>query len=144
MDKPTYNQIPNPVTPDQCVAHKLENNYITEFLPPHVRFLSLGSSTGKTSPQSIWPWRPAGLDCRSPIRLGEIRTSLLKGAHKISHAPISWTEVVIWKELGETHLLILESLPERQEAAGAPPGDTDTGVSNSWEPILPLGHWCWW
>ena len=116
-------------------THKLENNYITEFLPPQVRFLSLGSSTGKTSPQSIWPWRPVGLDCRSPTRLGEIETSLLKGAHKISHArrprakavyligtwtrPTCWSWRVSWTGWGRGKTMAHPGdINTRQSAAG--------------------------
>lgn len=39
--------------------------------------------------------------------------------------------------LGQTYLLVLESLPERQEAAGTHPGDTDTGSSHFEELLLP-------
>ena len=48
-----------------------------------------------------------------------------------------------WTELGQTHLLILESPLHRQEATGAWLEDTDTGGSQFWEIILPCGHWCW-
>ena len=40
-------------------------------------------------------------------------------------------------------MLILESLPERQEETGTHPGSTDTGDSCFGEFMLPRGHWCW-
>ena len=43
--------------------------------------------------------------------------------------------------LGQTHLLILENLLERQEATGAQPGDIETSDRHYWELILPQGHW---
>lgn len=43
--------------------------------------------------------------------------------------------------LGQTHLLILENLLERQEATGAQPGDIETSDSHYWELILPQRHW---
>ena len=46
------------------------------------------------------------------------------------------------KSLGQTYLLILENLPERQEATGAPRGDIDTGGSNLGELVIPCGYWC--
>ena len=45
--------------------------------------------------------------------------------------------------LGQTQLLILESLLKRQEATGAHPGDIDTDGSHFGELILWPGHWCW-
>ena len=45
--------------------------------------------------------------------------------------------------LGQTHLLILESLPERHKATGTHPGNTDPGRSPFKELILPQGHWYW-
>ena len=58
------------------------------------------SGTRKTSPQSIWNWRPAGLNCRNPTGLGERETSLLNGTHKISHAPGPRARAVISWEPG--------------------------------------------
>ena len=43
--------------------------------------------------------------------------------------------------LGQTHLLILENLLERQEATGAHLGDIETSDSHYWELILSQGHW---
>lgn len=40
----------------------------------------------------------------------------LKGTHKISHTLRRSTEAEIWKSMGQNHLLILVSLPEKQEA----------------------------
>ena len=43
------------------------------------------------------------------------------------------------RSLGQTHLLILDSFPERQEASGAPPRDIDAGGNHFWEFILLQG-----
>ena len=40
------------------------------------------------------------------------------------------------------HLLILESLPEKQEATDIHLGDRDTGSRPFRELVLPQGHWC--
>ena len=40
----------------------------------------------------------------------------LKGTHKISHTLRLSTEAEIWNSMGQNHLLILVSLPEKQEA----------------------------
>ena len=45
-----------------------------------------GSRIRGRSSQSIWLWRPVGLECRSSTGLEEIETLLLEGAHKVSHA----------------------------------------------------------
>ena len=45
-------------------------------------------------------------------------------------------------ELVQTHLLILRSLPKRQEAMGAQLGNTDTGGRHLGELVLRRGHWC--
>ena len=44
------------------------------------------------------------------------------------------------RSLGQTYLLILDSLPERQEATAAHSGDIGTGGSHFGELILPHGH----
>ena len=44
------------------------------------------SSIGRRSPQRIWHQRPVGLMRRSSMRLGEMETPFLKGAHRISRA----------------------------------------------------------
>ena len=97
-----------------------------------MRLLSLtsgpawGSGTRKRSPQSIWLGRPAG----STTGLGEIETSLLKGACKISRAPGPRAKAVIHRILGQTYLLVLEGLlvvGGQVRAAVAHPGDMNTG-----------------
>lgn len=45
--------------------------------------------------------------------------------------------------LDQTLLLVLKSLPERQEATGAQPGDIDTGSSRLGVLVLTQRHWCW-
>ena len=46
------------------------------------------------------------------------------------------------RNLDETHVLILESLQEREEATEAHLGNTDAGGSHLWEHVLPWGPWC--
>ena len=41
------------------------------------------------------------------------------------------------RNLDETHVLILESLQEREEATEAHLGTTDAGGSHLWEHVLP-------
>lgn len=41
------------------------------------------------------------------------------------------------RNLDETHVLILESLQEREEATEAHLGNTDAGGSHLWEHVLP-------
>ena len=62
---------------------------------------------------------------------------------KISHALSPSAQAVISKEPGSAHLLILESLLERQEATGTHPGDTDAGSNHFGELIVPGEHWLW-
>ena len=73
----------------------------------------------------------------------EIETPFLESTHKISHALGFRAEGIIRKNLRQTHLLILESFPERQEAAGVHHRDTDPDSSHCGALILPRGHWCW-
>ena len=72
-----------------------------------VGVLSLTSSSPSLiqykSLQSIWLWRPVGLNCRSLTELGEIQTSFLKGTHKNSHTPSkrsyligAWARLTCW------------------------------------------------
>ena len=56
-------------------------------------------------------------------------TLLLKGAHKISLLWEPGQKQLFERSLGQTHLLIMESLLKGQEATGAQPGATDTGGS---------------
>ena len=44
------------------------------------------------------------------------------------------------KSLSQTHLLILESLPESQKATGTLPWGIDAGNIHFWEFILPGEH----
>ena len=63
----------------QRFSHRSESS------EPHVNCPAKGSRTWKT-PKTIWLWRPAGLNYRSPTGLGETETSLLlKGTHKLPH-----------------------------------------------------------
>ncbi|XP_068837213.1 MARCO-like protein [Capricornis sumatraensis] len=69
-------------------------------------------------------------------RLGFIETSLEKGAHKIAQALAQGESSDLPRSPAWTHLLVLESLPERRtERVGScsHPGDGDSGSSHSWE-----------
>ena len=44
------------------------------------------------------------------------------------------------RNLGQTHLLILGSNPEKQEATGTSTGDINTGGNHFGELLLPRGH----
>ena len=46
------------------------------------------------------------------------------------------------RNLGQTHWLILESFPEKQETTGMLPEGTDSGGSRFMELLLPRGQWC--
>ena len=56
----------------------------------------------------------------------------------ISHAPSPRAKALLWS-LGQTHLPMLESLLERQEAVWI----KEASSSHFWELILSWGHWCW-
>lgn len=96
MGKPTVIKIPNPITPHQYIAYKLENNYITE------------SSTSSQVPQpGIQNWEDEPLEYlalkangawrQEPHKIRGNRDFTLKGAHKeISHARWPRAKAVIW------------------------------------------------
>ena len=71
------------------------------------------------------------------------RDSIFRETHKISHALGFRAEGIIGKNLRQTHLLILDSFPERQEATGVHHRDTDPDSSHCGALILPRAHWCW-
>ena len=75
--------------------------------------------------------------------MGEIRLDSDR-AHPKSYmfwAPVQRQQFE--RNLDETHVLILESLQEREEATEAHLGNTDAGGSHLWEHDLPWGPWCW-
>ena len=89
----------------------------------------------------IWGQGARKLRQKHDIRLGKIETSLLR-AH--TNSRILWDpEQKQWFErsLGQTSLLTLKSLLERQEATAAHPGNVDTGSSHFGELVLPQRHW---
>ena len=63
------------------VTHRLENNYIEEVFPQEWEFwtpcgfLAWGTGIGRGSPQSIWLWKPVGLECRSSMGLKKRETN---------------------------------------------------------------------
>ena len=96
-------------------------------LSPISDYPAWGSGIGRRSPQSIWLWRPVGLECRGSTGMGETETLLLEGAHKVSCTlgprPKQW----LHRSLGQTFLWVLEHLLGRWESAVARCGGKDTG-----------------
>ena len=91
---------------------------LQESSEPHIRLPRLGSSIARRSPQSIWLWRPAGLECGSCTEL--------EGAHKVTCTATQGTGCN-HRSLGETYLWVLEDLLGRWGSAVAHCGDKDTG-----------------
>ena len=117
---------------------------------PHIRFPSPKVPLLEKSPHSTGLRKPVG----RPRGLWEIETPLLKGKKKIPHALGPRAEAVFNRILGQVYQLILESLPRRQEATGAHPGDigaealwrslffhVDTGDGKCHFGLLPLAYW---
>ena len=77
--------------------------------------------------QGVLRWEDEPQNFLETQRAGEYRDFTLK-THRISQGPGQKPEFE--RSLGQTHLLNLESLPDRQEATGTCPGDTDTGGSH--------------
>ena len=106
--------------------HKLENNYIAEFLSKNVRVLSptsgspaWGSDIRRKKPQRIWLWRPVGLECSSSTGLGKRETPPLEGTHKVSRTLWPSRKQELHISLGCTYLQILEGLLGRRGSAVA-------------------------
>ena len=67
------------------------------------------------------------------------RDSILKGCIQKSHMlQDPGLKQSFERSLGQAHLLILESIPERQEATGAHPGDKDNGTGKHHFELRPL------
>lgn len=101
--------------------------------PTRARVLSPTSGpqaqgSGQISSEQLF-LKPVGLNCRSPTSLGQTETPFLK-AHTKLHVHRA-KEVV--KSLGQTYLLVLESLLERKGAGVAHAGDRDTSGSHTRE-----------
>ena len=106
----------------QRFSHRSEN------LGPHTSGSPVwGSDTGKKSPQSIWLWRPAGLDHKNSTGLGKTETPLLEDAHKLLSTPGPGGKKTVHSSLDQTYLLILEGLLGKQEAAVTHCLGKDTG-----------------
>ena len=125
-----YNQIPylpcgQPTNWRTVISQKF--SHTIESSEPYVRVPSEGSSIRRRSPQSIWLWKPAGLECRSSIGLGETETPLLEGAHKVSHELGPRAKQWIHRSLGHTYLQVLEDLLGRFSCGS----------------LWGQGHWWW-
>ena len=81
-----------------------------------------GSGIKRKSPQSIWLWRPVGLDFRSSTGLGETETPLLV-ACALGPRAKQWLR----RSLGKTYLWVLEGLLGRQGSAVIYCRGKDTG-----------------
>lgn len=92
---------------------------------PYIRPPSPASCTGETSPYTVRLWRPVGLIFKRARGLWEIENLFQNCAHKTHKLWDPGQKQEFERSLDQTHCLILESLPERQKAAGAHPGDTD-------------------
>ena len=62
----------------KIISHSFSHN--SESSEPHVRLPNPGVWHWKKDPQSIWLWRSAGLECRSPTGLREAETPLCKSS----------------------------------------------------------------
>ena len=128
----------NPI-PIGWANHKLENNYTTEVLPlewkfwaPHQTSQSGGLAMGGGVSRESGFESQQDLITGLPQDWGK-QTPLLEGTHKVFCAPgprrkKHWPH----KRLGQTYLLVLESLlPSWWGVALAHCGDEDTGSSSS-------------
>ena len=70
---------------------------------------------GKAEPLEYLTLKTSGAYFQESQGLWDIETPLSKRAHKISHTLGTREEAANRKEPGQTHLLILNSLSERQE-----------------------------
>ena len=77
------------------------------------------SGTRRRSPLGVWLWRPVGLDHRKSTGLGETETPLLEGIHFSSCILQPREKAVTSQKLGQTWLLLLESLLGKQGTAVA-------------------------
>ena len=97
---------------------------------------SCRSSSGKMSPQGIWLWKPARLTLERPRQLQEMEATILKGSHKISCAVRPRAEAVIWRSLGQLHLLILETSQRGRRQLRSHPGTINPGSRHIGDLIL--------
>ena len=92
------------------------------------------SGIRRRSSQSIWLWRPVGLECmRSSTGLRETETPLSEGAHKVSRALELREKKWLHRNLGQTYPWALEGLLRRHVSAVAHCGGKDTGGGVPWE-----------
>ena len=62
-------------------------SHLWRFWAPYQAFQPGESDKGTRNSQGIWPWRPAGFNYRTSIRLGETETPVLEGTNKIFYTP---------------------------------------------------------
>ena len=86
-----------------------------------------GTGIRRRNTQSIWLWRPIGLECKTSTGLGEKETPHLESSHKVSHALGPRAKQWLHKTLGQTYLQDLEGLLGMQESAVAHCGGKNTG-----------------
>ena len=101
------------------------------------------SGIWRRSLQSMWLWRPVGLECKSSARLEETETPFLEGAHKVSCELQPRAKQWLHRSLGQTYLWVLEGLLGRQGLAVAHCSGKDTGSGgpreyfSAWVSLLP-------
>lgn len=103
---------------------------------------SKGSGTGKKSPQVSGFKDEQGL-LREPEGYRKWR---LCSKRVLIKSQILWDprqKKYLERQLGQTYLLILEVLQEKQEEAKAHSGNIDSASSHFGDLVLPWGHWYW-
>ena len=94
----------------------------------------------RQAPRNVWIWRQAGLVYRRAGALQETEALLLKacgGSHVLQG--LAWGPE---RSQGQTHLVILASLLERQKAAGTATAGGDAGSKHLRELVPPEGQRC--
>lgn len=128
----------------QWATHKLENNFTAgeRVLSPTSGSLAWGPAQGR------WVRRALGFEDQwgllwAVLCLGT-ETALLKGTYTKSHMHQKPGQK--HNLIGQTYLLVLDSLLKKQGLAVAHAGDADTGGSCFGELVLLRGRWpeAWW
>ena len=124
---------------------------MTAVLPKSIQWVSPTSHSPdqranprKTSPQNVWLWRPGCLLSGEPDGCGKQRHRSQKAHTKFHMLWGPGQRQQFERNLHQTHLLILESLPQRQEAVELTLGPQETGIGHSEALVPPYEHWCWW
>ena len=106
----------------------------------HTKILSQGSYLGKMSPQKSGFQGQHSLCTEEPEHCRKQRLHFKRHPQKSHILWVPWQRQKFERNQGQTHLLILENISERQETASVPPRNTD---SHFWKLVLLWGHECW-